>query len=476
MSVIFRLLFQIAALLSAGFLLSCAQEDEGEAPPLATTRYPSGIALTPEGGALPQRLLVVSSNFDLRYRSGVLHAFDREELDRLVDEAPPGEGCPEALPRCTPARIPDLGSALAGAVEIGDYGGQVAAIDLGPGRQRAFVPIRSTGKVIAVELDGGAEALRCAEGGGTDCRGTGASFARQDPFSIAVALGNVYVGHSTSFRNMKPRGGVIGMAFADAAFWTGGGGALGTIRVGDTAIGGLAVGGCSDGDEGAQRCTLYASGRSTIGNSQPIFAFDFEEGVWMSSPLFSRNLYAQEKGFDSRGIAVSSSGKEVYFASHAPDALGVVDVTRLATLPSDACLIPEGDVVAPGAACPDLPTPSEDAPRFMTADLLPSPKGPNVVVTVQRDLPDGSVSDLVVVTTSSSLAFYDTRSGSFVGELGGLGGAPSDLAIRPSGGGYRLYVPSFSQGTIAVVDLPDPFRPESASVVAILGERQGGQL
>ena len=56
------------------------EEDPGEAPPLDRLRYPTGVALTPDDGNLPRRLLVVSSNFDLAFRSGVLHAYDLDEL------------------------------------------------------------------------------------------------------------------------------------------------------------------------------------------------------------------------------------------------------------------------------------------------------------------------------------------------------------------------------------------------------------
>jgi len=449
-------------------LAACAQTEEGVAPPLASLQFPTGVALTPEGAAIPQRLLVVSSNFDLRFRSGVLHAFDREALDRLVDEAPPSPGCPPSNPRCLPAAIPELDGALVGAVEIGDYGGAVGVATLGEGRLRVFVPVRGSRAVIAAELDGAG--IRCARG---DAPCDGVRFPREDPYSVVVSLGNVYVGHFTVLTHTDPKGGVIGAAAADAPFWTQGGGSFQSIRVGNTAIGGLAAGGCRSDEGGEPVCTLFASGRSRSFDSQPIFAFDHREGELISSPLFRRNIYPQSKGFDSRGISVASSSEEIYLASHSPDALAVIDVTRLAQLPTDGCLIPEGGVVAPGAACPDLPPPAAEEPSFTTATLIPSPRGPNVVATLPRTSPAGEASDLVVLTTSDGLAFFDMRAGSFAGELSGLGGGPSDIAFRAlEGGGFRLYVPSFSSGTLAVVDLPDPFRPESARVVARLGREQ----
>lgn len=465
-----------AALMSllATTAASCATSEEGALQPAANLAFPTGVALTPEDAALPQRLLVVSSNFDLRFRAGRLHAFDREAIDALADEAPPPPSCPAAQPRCLPADVPSLEPALVGTVEVGDFGGEVGVAGLGPGRVRAFVPVRGSQSVVAVDLD--VDGLVCAEGGGSDCSETGASFPRRDPYSVAVALGNVYVGHFTlnTLRGTGPRGGVIGTAPVDAAFWTLGGGSFGEIPVGEgSAIGGLSVGACRPGDEGPT-CTLFASGRSRFGGTQEIFAFDFREGAPMLGPLFSRNLFAQQFGFDSRGIAAASSGEAVYMASRSPTALAVIDVTRLASLPTDGCVVPEGEVVAPGAACPDLPPPTGEDPAFRTVDLVTSPSGPNAVAVLPRQLPGGGTSDLVVMTTDDGLAFFDTRASVLAASLGGLGATPTAVAFRPAGDGFRLYVPSFLRGTLAVVDVPDPFRPETARVVARIGPVQEG--
>ncbi|AKU91529.1 hypothetical protein [Vulgatibacter incomptus] len=454
------------ALLFAG----CARSEDGAPPPLGSLQFPTGIAITPEDPTVPTRLLVVSSNFDLRFRSGVLHAFDLATLDRLIEEAPPNPACPAANPSCAPVNVPDITSAFVGAVEIGDYGGQVAVAQLAPGLQRAFVPVRGSNSVVAADLD--ASRLACSFGG-TLCVTGGASFPRPDPYSIVVSLGNLYVGHFSTTR-ISPTGGVIGTAKADAHFWSLGGGALQTIDVGNTAIGGLAAGGCRPGADGAPICTLYASGRSMDAGNQQVFLFDFQAGVPILGPLFSRNLAPQENGADSRGIAVSSDAADVFLATHFPAALAVIDVTRIPSLPTDGCILPEGTVVPPGAACPELPPATGETPRFATADQIPSPIGPNSVVTIPRTLPDGSPSDLVAVTTTDGIAFFDMRVGVLAGFVTGLGGTPSELAVRPNGAGVRIYTPSFSQGTIGVVDLLELFRPESARVVARLGRVQEG--
>jgi hypothetical protein len=427
--------------------------------------FPTGIALTEEDGAFPQRLLVVSSNTDLRFRSGRVHAFDREAIDRLVDEAV--AGCTE--PGCPPVDVTDLSEALVGSVELGDLAGQIAVASLeGPGLPpaRAFVPIRSRRTVVAFDLD--PEGIRCA-GPGDECLVGGAAFSRNDPFVVEAALGQVYVGHGSLGREPT---GIIGMAAADAPFWFQGGGAFLPLDVGPTAIGGLAAGACRVELDGSPTCTLFANGRSRVDGIQRILAFDFRQGALIAGPLFSRNLAPMQDGFDSRGIGVSTSGARAFLANRFPDALATVDVTRLPNLPSDTCLLPPGVTLPEGAACPDLPPAEGERPRFATVDLSPSPDRPLVVRVIPRALPSGGTSDLVAVTTQRSIAFFDGSTGALVGNLEGVGGAPSDLVARVRDGGLRLYAPSFEGGFVAVVDLPDPFLPGEARLVARLGKPQ----
>src|SRR5690606_32459012 len=306
---------------------ACAQEiDEGDPLPEGRFHYPTGVTLTPELEGLPQRLLVVSSNTDLRYRAGRVHAFDAAALDALVDGAT--GGCEGA--DCPVVEIFDLEPALVGSVEIGSLAGEIAATALdGAGLPpvRAFVPIRGTRTVVAVDLD--AAGIRCAELDG-DCREGGAGFAREDPFVVVAHLGTVFVGHVTLFRD---RTGALGFASAAADFWRTGGGALTAIALGPTAVGGLAAGNCRE-EGGEQTCTVYVNGRSG-GDAQRLFALDFSANAVLESPLFSRNVGPLQRGADSRGIAVSPARERAYLAQRNPDALAIVDVSRMPELPSD---------------------------------------------------------------------------------------------------------------------------------------------
>lgn len=452
--------------LLAGILLSltlgaCAQAlEEGDPLPPGRFHYPTGAALTPDLPEVPPRLLVVSSNTDLRYRSGRVHAFDLAALDGLVDEALAacvGEDC-------AAADIRDLSPALMGTVEIGDHAGQVAATSLeGEGLPpvRAFVPVRGRGRVVAVDLD--AEGIRCARRDGR-CTEGGVLFAREDPFLVTTGLGMVFVGHGTLFRESQ---GAIGVAPAASEIWARGDGGMSMLGVGPHGVGGIEVGSCRR-EGGRARCTLYANARS-FAASQQILAFDFTRAAVPAGPLFTRDLGPTQDGEDSRGLALSPSGPRAYLAQRGPDALGIVDLSRLPERPTDACILPEGFELPEGAGCPDLPPPQAEAPSFETLALSPAPANPLVVTAIERS----GARDLVVMATERSLAFFDAETAAMVGNVETSRG-PSAIVVSRRGEGARLYVPSFDRSVVDVIDLPDLFRPDGARVVATLGEPRGG--
>ena len=463
-----RLIPAALALAAAG---ACSEQPPDVPPALNQLYFPTGIALTPEVPGQEQLLLVVSSNLDLRFRSGVLHAFDRATIDQLADTAT-APNCPPEAPGCSPGRAPDLSSALRGAVEIGSFGGDVAVAQLPAGGLRAFVPVRAEGDVVAVDVDPGAgtSQLRCAHAGAPGC--IGVPFPRLDPFGVVTAQGNVYVSHIGRDTNDSPEA-VVGAAFADAPMWSGGAGAFSVIGLGEHAVGGISAR-CGAGEPAT--CTLFASGRSLEDGFNPVYLFDFRAGELRSGPVFSRNVFSQQRGLDTRGIAASSAGDRVFVASRFPAGLATIDVSRISTAPTPGCVVPPGASL-PGGACPEGPVPldGEREPRFVTADLVPSPAAPNAVFVLPRTLSDGTSSDLVILTVEQGLAFFDTRTGTFAGAVEQVGSAPAALAAaaRPDGS-VRLYVPSFGRGTLSVVDIPDPLRPGNARVVAILGRQQEG--
>src|SRR5690606_14555227 len=152
--------------------------------------------------------------------------------------------------------------------------------------------------------------------------------------------GNVYVAHVGIDRDDRPRG-LIGAARADDPMWSGGEGRFRTIEIGRTPAGGLAT--SCEGVGPEERCTLYASGRSFSDGFNPVFLFDFDRDELVRGPLFSANVFSQQRGFDARGIAIARGGEATYVASRFPSAIATIDVTRLEPEPVDACVVAPAD-------------------------------------------------------------------------------------------------------------------------------------
>ncbi len=434
------------SLLLALAAAACAVEDAGTAPPTDALHFP-GAAVLGDGG---RRLYVVSMNFDLRYRSGVLHVFDRETIDTLADATlatEPGR----------PGRTSSFGDGLLSAVEIGDFGGVPAVANVG-GNERVFVPMRGDDSVLAVDVAPDGKAY-CANGGGQRCADSGVNFAGDDPGTAAVLGGHVFVVHETA----QTLTGLIGTAPIDAPMFAGEGGRFRTLRLGSMPLGGIsarcAATGCADGG------TLFVSGRSTEDLLDPIFALEVTAAEPFGA-LTARNAYYQHRGFDSRGVAVSPSGDFVYVLTRAPDAVAQVDVRPLPTAGPTLCLV---DPASPYSCADRLAAVVTTEPPLRTVRTSGVPRRPTSVVAIPRP----GVGDLLAIATGKGLALVDTRTGSVAAALPDVGGTASAPAffVRADGS-IRLYVPSFDFGTIAVVDVADPLRPQEARVVALLGAPQ----
>jgi hypothetical protein len=460
----------VLVLLAAALLGACASRTEGKPPPLDGLHFPTGLALAPAEAGGRRLLFVASSNFDLRYRSGLVHALDLDAIDRLADTAVPPATCPpgpDGQPsRCRTPEVPDLSPAIVGALEIGNLSGQVAVAPLAD-RMRAFVPIRDGDAVIAVDVPAGGKPT-CAAGGGTRCD-PAVGFPSQDPYPVRVIGGQVYVANILTV-GAKGR---VGFAAPDDPIWTTGG-ELPSILLGETAAGGITAR-CQPVAAGAAECsaggTLFLSGRSATDLSSPIFLLDFPAGGPPAGPVKTINVYREQRGIDSRDIRISGDGGSLYLASRFPDALATLDVQEVQALGEDGCVVL--DPVPDGSRCPGS---GNTTPVLSNRSLVATSRGPNELTVIPRALPGGGTSDLVLVSSEDGLDFVDTRVDVLAARLSEVGSVPSSVAYRPNGTGFRLYVASFGQGTLAVIDLPDPFRPDLAQVIARLGPVQEGSF
>jgi hypothetical protein len=454
----------LLALLAA----SCVSEDEGVPPPLDGLHFPSGMALSPPGGDGRQFLVVASSNFDLRYRAGAVHVLDLGALDALADGAPAPADCPpgpDGLPtRCRSPEVPDLTPAIRGAVEIGNFSGEVALAPVAGGL-RAFVPVREGNGVVAVDVpaDG---VPACAAAGGEVCGTVG--FPAEDPFHARVVGSTVYVANIRSFGDE----GRLGVAGIEDPLWARGG-EMPTVLLGEFAGGGIAAS-CAPVAEGAAECsaggTLLVSARSIEDAKSPVYLLDIPPGGSARGPVRTVDVFAEQRGLDSRDVAVSGDGAFLYMVTRFPSGLATLRLADLFAAGADGCVVLPP--VPEGFRCPA----AGGEPVLVNRSLLPTGAEPNDVTVIPRAMPGGGSSDLVLVTTQDGIDVVDTRADVVAARLDELGSVPSAVVYRPHGTGYRLYVTSFGRGTLAVVDMPDPFRPDLATVVARLGPVQEGSF
>lgn len=183
-------------------LAGCDLESTGEPPPVGRTNFPTALALAPDldlnGDGLGNghaHLLVVSSNFDLRYNKGSLQAFSLDAIDRAIAYCAPApengnreEGCAESTEGVL--EIDPLSQ------QVDEDGGTVRALDgevlidsfgtgIAPGRvtedgqgARVYIPIRSQSVLAYVDYEptNEGDVLDCG-GGGRSC---GSDFERGD--------------------------------------------------------------------------------------------------------------------------------------------------------------------------------------------------------------------------------------------------------------------------------------------------------
>lgn len=146
-------LTKLALTAALAVLAGCELENPGEDPPVGKLYFPNALVLSNEPATTPRFLFVASTNFDLRYTSGVLHAFSLDALDAKIAECD-AEGVLGAE-SCV-AEVRDM---LADEVFIPTY---PTAIALDPDGERIVVASRTEDTLTVVDVDLGAddEALR----------------------------------------------------------------------------------------------------------------------------------------------------------------------------------------------------------------------------------------------------------------------------------------------------------------------------
>ena len=78
----------------------------------------------------------------------------------------------------------------------------------------------------------------------------------------------------------------------------------------------------------------------------------------------------------------------------------------------------------------------------------------------------------MVCSSAGVLVIYDDERGDIVAQVEGVGLQPGSFTVDPRPNGARVYVSNFTDGRVAVIDLPDLDAPQGARVVARLGSSQ----
>ena len=151
--------------------------------------------------------------------------------------------------------------------------------------------------------------------------------------------------------------------------------------------------------------------------------------------------YAYRVG-EARGLALSSDEKRLYLVGRFPDTLVVVTVDDSSPL----------------------------GPSLKVVRAVPLPEGSNEL----RVIPRPGRSDLVAVTCSGGgvVVLYDDDVGDLVAQVQGVGLQTFGLAVAMRPPGARLFATNFSDGRVAIIDIPDLNRPQEARIAGHVGIQQ----
>ncbi|MBX7096740.1 MAG: hypothetical protein K1X89_03420 [Myxococcaceae bacterium] len=431
---------RLATLALLSVCLACPPAKPPNPPPSTSFYFPTGLLHLDVPG-FPQGVLVVSnSNFDRRFDHGSLMAVD---LSKVGDG---GVGLPAfgaSVGASGPVQLPALNVPASGIVQVASFGGELALLPL-DGGLRLFLPTRSEGNnvyAIDARVKGSELTLSCIGAGeaGGDCSGQGLSLTANEsttetgvpaapgPQGVAVAAdGTVWVSHMTQADS--PHGSVTNLRgylvhFDGRA-----------PSIGDSSFVDIGEGSTQDVVVG-QRWT-YASGRFITPAARLVRLAE------ASGAALNSGLESAIGVLEGRGIALSSDESRLYVVGRVPDQLVVASISE----------------------------PTSASPRIRVLRTLALPEGPTTVTRLQR--PGKSDLIAIVCSTSGSLVIYDDDRGELVAQVSGLGQQPYAVAVDQQGAGARLFVSNFTDGRVAVIDMPDLSRPQDARLVAHLGASQ----
>lgn len=417
-------------LLAACLLAGCAQSDLGTPPPKDGFYYPISVAALERPDSAPV-LYVVSSNFDLRYNRGTVLAVDLARLGTISGRMPVDS-----------AVDPDVGH-----VSIDHFGGEALLYtprNRTGTEQRLFVTSRYAQTLYSLTVDG--PKIACADGG-QDCLGQGLKMEdpkdsnrrMMDPFGMALDGENLWVAHmhvadnppETSENRVSYLARLNAENFDSLELFDIGLAAVqGVIR---SPMGFYLAGRTLTGTEGSQSMAV---------RFVPIVEHDPLPITKHS--IETKDIVTGETSiYEARGVALSSDRNRLFVTTRSPAGLMVIDVSPQVT--------------------------EDTQPRNTILGFRLLPSGPSAMTVIARP----GRRDLVAVSCggADTVALYDDDLGEISGLVSGIQD-PYGLAhvtLPGNDSGRRLFVVSFSNHTVDVVDIPDLARPRTARIVGQLG-------
>ena len=455
-------------------LSGCPPQTIEKLPPPGQFYFPTGVVHvdTPnlaDGGASDGILYVASANFDKRFDFGTVIAVDLSKVGLPTFGAPVGFN---DAGFGGPLQLTDLKLGPSATVLIAPFAGEMAALPMpDAGAVRLYLPTRSeqhrlygldapiprtpgSAPSIGCFTPPGASGPTTSEDGGTvDCSPTGLSlvaFEKSEsgipraPAPIGVAISATREVWVTALQQADtPKGSTLGtrayvvhvngdipQVVADTPLPDGGAIRGSFINVGAGATNTVVVG----------SRYAYATGRIYASGVPANLLRAIDTTSFNAFNTFLENTFTV---FEGRGAALSSAEDRLYLIGRSPDSLLVASITNK-----------DGPI-----------------PNIRVERSVPLPEAPSLITTIPRP----GKSDLVVVTCSTAgvVVFYDDEVGNLTAQIAGVGLQPYALAVDVrTTGGARVYVTNFTDGRVAVIDVPDLSRPASAKIVAFLGSSQ----
>lgn len=444
-------------------------------PPAGRFLFPTGLAHVDVEGSDSGVLFVATSNWNLRFTSGSVSAVKLDGVGLPAFGAPVDGG---------PLELADLGDVSTALVT--SFAGEMGVLARGNGKFRIFVPSRGRGdKLHAVDAEiGDGVKLSCfpagPSGDPTNCEKTAPSLSPdalqktsegvprvEQPYGVSVrpracrentdcggdrtcvsdacisaageSMGDVYVTHLTQVDS--PLGSRLNyrsyLAHLESDQMTVDASSFLNIGYG---AGNSAVTGARWTYVTGRAVTTPAATTSTFGNLLRL--------VDRKGNLVTTGLEGSFTVYQSRGAALDTKEERLFIVGQSPDVLLVVAVG----------------------------SPQSDAPSVSLVHAVPLPNAPEEIAVISRE----GRGDLVAITCAGSyngevageLALYDEDVGALVAHVPAIGIQPFGVTVDHRGNGARLFVSNFGDGRVAVIDIPDLFRPQDARLVAHLGQVQ----